>query len=76
MASLDGSRVLSYLVSTTDYESLASYPKKQARDTYNGVLTPSQILGTRQRSRTRPFVPPIFICMAMVMRRGTDKADA
>lgn len=47
---LDGSRVLSYLVSTTDYESLASYPKKTSNETtYNGVLTPSQILGTRQR---------------------------
>ncbi len=47
---LDGSRIFSYLVSTTDYESLASYPKKTSHETtYNGVLTPSQILGTRQR---------------------------
>ena len=47
---LDGSEVFSYLVSTTEYESLASYPKKTSHETtYNGVLTPSQILGTRQR---------------------------
>lgn len=47
---LDGSRIFSYLVSTTDYESLGSYPKKTSNETtYNGVLTPSQILGTRQR---------------------------
>ncbi len=47
---LDGSEVFSYLVSSTGYQSIATYPKKESNETtYNGVLTPSQILGTWQR---------------------------
>ncbi|MFA6688768.1 MAG: alpha-mannosidase [Sphaerochaetaceae bacterium] len=47
---LDGSKVLAYFVSGKDYESLAAYPKKPGNETtYNGILTPSQLLGTWQR---------------------------
>jgi alpha-mannosidase len=47
---LDGSQVLAYFVSSKDYESIASYPKRGGNETtYNGVLSPSQLLGTWQR---------------------------
>lgn len=47
---LDGSEVLAYFVSSSDYEPIGSYPKKSGHETtYNGVLSPSQLLGTWQR---------------------------
>ena len=47
---LDGSEVLAYFVSCKDYESIASYPKSLSNETsYNGLLNPSQLLGTWQR---------------------------
>ncbi len=47
---LDGSEVLAYLVSTTDYQPLGSYPKRtRGETTYNGRMNPSQLLGTWQR---------------------------
>ncbi len=47
---LDGSSVLAYLVSSKTYEPAEVYPKMQSNETtYNGLLNPSQILGTWQR---------------------------
>jgi alpha-mannosidase len=47
---LDESQVLAYFVSSKDYESIASYPKRGGNETtYNGELSPSQLLGTWQR---------------------------
>jgi alpha-mannosidase len=47
---LDGSGVLAYLVSTTDYQKLGTYPKRKSGETtYNGRMNPSQLLGTWQR---------------------------
>ncbi len=47
---LDGSQVLAYFVTTKEYEKPSVYPKNQGHETtYNGMLTPSQLLGTWQR---------------------------
>ena len=47
---LDGSSVLAYLITSQEYERPSVYPKMQGNETtYNGLLTPSQILGTWQR---------------------------
>lgn len=58
---LDGSEVLAYFVSSSDYEPIGAYPKKPGNETtYNGVFTPSQLLGTWQRFSDREMLPTLL----------------
>lgn len=59
---LDGTEVFTYLISSSDYESIASYPKKVGfQTTYNGIFTPNQILGTRQRFTDKELPQHLYL---------------
>lgn len=59
---LDGTEVLAYFISTTNYDALSEHRNRPFNTTYNGLLNPSQVMGCWQRFQDKGLTRQVLQC--------------